>query len=102
MKKPASPKAGGSEQGALRCLELEHCLGFDSLIGTLCSRSRNRRRAAEERDTTKPTDNLVAGRSVIRLGNVATPTISVYRPPKDRDTGTAIVVFPGVLRPSRT
>src|ERR1051325_8911524 len=50
---------------------------------------------AAERDTTKPTDNLVAGRSVVRLGNVSTPTIAIYRPAKDKDTGAAVVVFPG-------
>jgi acetyl esterase/lipase len=49
----------------------------------------------EEKDTTKPTDNLVGGRNLIRLGNVSTPTLAVYRPPKDKDTGAAVVVFPG-------
>jgi len=49
----------------------------------------------EEKDTTKPTDNLVGGRKLIRLGNVSTPTLAVYRPPKDKDTGAAVVVFPG-------
>jgi acetyl esterase/lipase len=51
--------------------------------------------AGEERDTTGPSGNLVAGRKVVRLGFVNNPTISVYRPPKDKDTGTAVVVFPG-------
>ncbi len=49
----------------------------------------------EERDTTKPTDNLVAGRPVARIGNVSTPTMTIYRAPKDKDTGAAVVVFPG-------
>ncbi|HXG46875.1 MAG TPA: alpha/beta hydrolase [Methylomirabilota bacterium] len=49
----------------------------------------------EEHDTTKPTDNLIAGRRLIRLGNVSKPTISVYRPPKDQDTGAAVLVCPG-------
>jgi acetyl esterase/lipase len=49
----------------------------------------------EEKDTTKPTDNLVAGRKVVRLGNVNNPTIAIYRPAKDQDTGAAVVVFPG-------
>ena len=48
-----------------------------------------------ERDTTKPTDGLVAGKPVIRLGNVARPILSIYRPPADRDTGTAVMVCPG-------
>ena len=49
----------------------------------------------EEHDTTKPSDGLVAGKPVIRLGNVANPTISIYRPPADKATGAAIVVCPG-------
>jgi acetyl esterase/lipase len=49
----------------------------------------------EERDTTRPTDGLVAGKSVVRLGNVSKPTITLYQPPADKDTGTAVVVCPG-------
>jgi acetyl esterase/lipase len=49
----------------------------------------------EEKDTTKPSDNLIAGRPVIRLGDVSVPTITVYRAPSDRNTGTAVVVCPG-------
>ncbi len=49
----------------------------------------------KEKDLTKPTDGLVAGKSVIRLGNVSTPTITVYRPPADKNTGAAVVVCPG-------
>jgi acetyl esterase/lipase len=47
-----------------------------------------------EKDTTTAKDDLVAGRSVIRLGNVGNPTITLYQP-KHNNTGTAIVVFPG-------
>lgn len=49
----------------------------------------------EEKDTTKPTDNLVAGKRLIRLGNVSKPTITVYRPPADSNTGAAVLVAPG-------
>lgn len=49
---------------------------------------------APEADTTKPTDHLVAGRPVIRLGNVSTPTLTLY-PPAATNTGTAVLVFPG-------
>jgi hypothetical protein len=49
----------------------------------------------EERDTTKPTDNLIAGKPVIRLANASKPTISIYRPAADTDTGAAVVVCPG-------
>lgn len=48
-----------------------------------------------EADTTKPDGALVAGRRVIRLGNVSEPTLTVYRPPKEKANGAAVVVFPG-------
>lgn len=40
-------------------------------------------------------DGLVVGKRLIRLGNVSTPTITLYRPPQAKDTGAAVVVFPG-------
>jgi acetyl esterase/lipase len=49
----------------------------------------------EEREVTKPTDPLIAGRPVVRIGNVSVPTITLYRAPADKATGTAVVVFPG-------
>lgn len=49
----------------------------------------------EEKDTTKPADGLVAGKPVIRLGNVSRPSLQIFRPPADKDTGTAVVVLPG-------
>jgi acetyl esterase/lipase len=48
-----------------------------------------------EHDTTKPTDNLVGGKRLIRLGNVSTPTLTIYPAPKDHNTGAAVIVFPG-------
>ncbi len=48
-----------------------------------------------EADTTKSDGGLVAGKRVIRLGNVSSPTLTVYRPPEGKDTGAAVVVFPG-------
>lgn len=47
----------------------------------------------EEKDTTKPGQDK--GRHITRLGNVSKPTITVFRPPADKDTGAAIVVCPG-------
>ena len=47
-----------------------------------------------EADMTTAKDNLIAGRPLIRLGNVSVPTLTVY-PPKTPNTGAAIVVFPG-------
>jgi acetyl esterase/lipase len=47
-----------------------------------------------EVDTTKP-DQDEPGKRVIRLGNVTNPTLSVYKPVASKDTGAAVVVFPG-------
>jgi acetyl esterase/lipase len=47
-----------------------------------------------EADMTTPKDNLVAGRAVIRLGNVSQPTITLYKP-QGKNTGAAVLVFPG-------
>lgn len=49
----------------------------------------------EEKDLSKPTDGLVAGRPLIRLGNVSDPTLRVFRPAADRETGAAVLVCPG-------
>ncbi|MBT9333268.1 alpha/beta hydrolase [Paracidobacterium acidisoli] len=48
-----------------------------------------------EVDTNTAKDPLVAGRPIIRLGNVSTPTITLYRPTSGISTGAAVVVFPG-------
>jgi len=48
-----------------------------------------------EADLTKDSDPLIAGRRIIKLGNVSTPQLAVYRPAKDTDTGAAVVVCPG-------
>lgn len=47
-----------------------------------------------EVDMTTAKDNLIAGKPLIRLGNVSLPTITLYAP-KGANTGAAIVVFPG-------
>ena len=49
----------------------------------------------EEKDTSKPGEGLVAGRPLIRLGNVSSPTIQVFQPPVEKNTGAAVIVFPG-------
>jgi acetyl esterase/lipase len=48
-----------------------------------------------ERDMTKPGDGLQSGKPVVRIGNVSTPTLTLYQPPPDKDTGAAVVVCPG-------
>ena len=49
---------------------------------------------APEIDATTAKDRLVAGKPVIRLGNVSAPTLTLYAP-KSENTGVGIVVFPG-------
>jgi acetyl esterase/lipase len=48
-----------------------------------------------ETDTTKPTDNLIAGRRLIRLGNVFQPSIQIFKPPQGSSTGASVLVCPG-------
>src|ERR1035441_3385042 len=48
-----------------------------------------------EKDTTKPTDSLIAGKPVVRLGPVSSPSMTLYRAPQDKNTGATVVVFPG-------
>ena len=47
-----------------------------------------------EIDTTTAKDNLIAGKPLIRLGNVSAPTLTLYTP-TGNNTGAAVVVFPG-------
>jgi acetyl esterase/lipase len=47
-----------------------------------------------ETDTTTAKETLIAGKPIIRLGNVSAPTLTLYSP-KDKNTGAAVVVFPG-------
>ena len=49
---------------------------------------------APEADTTTAKDHLVAGKTVIRIGNVSAPTLTLYTP-QGKNTGAAVVVFPG-------
>jgi acetyl esterase/lipase len=47
-----------------------------------------------EGDTTTAKDHLVAGKRVIRIGNVSAPTLTLYTT-EGKSTGAAVVVFPG-------
>ncbi len=47
-----------------------------------------------EVDTTTAKDKLIAGKPVVRLGNVSSPALTLYSP-KGANTGAAVVVFPG-------
>jgi acetyl esterase/lipase len=48
-----------------------------------------------EHDTSKPGVGLIAGKPLIRLGNVSEPSITIYRPEAAKDTGAAVVICPG-------
>lgn len=48
-----------------------------------------------EQDLTKDKDRLIAGRRIIKLGNVATPQVHLFQPPKEKRNGTAVVICPG-------
>ena len=48
-----------------------------------------------EVDQTKPADKLIAGRRIIKLGNVSAPQLTVFRAPKEKDTGASVVICPG-------
>ncbi len=48
-----------------------------------------------EIDTTTAKDNLIAGKPLIRLGNVSIPTITLYKPKGANGVAPAVVVFPG-------
>ncbi len=48
-----------------------------------------------EADITKPTDPLIAGKPLMHLSNVSTPTLTVYKPADTNNTGAAVLVFPG-------
>ena len=50
---------------------------------------------APERDITKPTDPLIAGRRIIKIANVTEPTLTVYKANAATNSGAAVLVFPG-------
>lgn len=55
----------------------------------------NELKLAPEVDISKPTDETKAGKSIIRLGNVSEPTLTIYKPDPQNDTGATVLVFPG-------
>lgn len=48
-----------------------------------------------EADTSNAKSELIAGKPLIRLGNVSVPTITLYKPAKAESPVPAVVVFPG-------
>lgn len=48
-----------------------------------------------EHDTTTPEMPRIAGRAVVRLGNVSDPTLTLYKASAANNTHAAVVVFPG-------
>jgi len=50
---------------------------------------------APETNGTKPTDRSPAGKPVVRLTNIGTPTLAFYPAPSSNNSGATVVVFPG-------
>jgi acetyl esterase/lipase len=50
---------------------------------------------APEHDITSIKDPLIAGRKIIKLTDVGEPTLAVYKPDPARNSGAAVLVFPG-------
>jgi len=50
--------------------------------------------AGPEQDMSKPDEGKIAGRPLVRLGNVSTPTLTLY-PAVATPTGAGVLVFPG-------
>jgi len=48
-----------------------------------------------EADTTTPDSDKIAGRRLMRIGNVSTPTLTVYPAPAGKANGTSVVICPG-------
>jgi acetyl esterase/lipase len=48
-----------------------------------------------ETDITKSSDRLVAGKPLAHMTNVSNPMLALYPPPAGKNTGAAVVVFPG-------
>ncbi len=49
----------------------------------------------EERDTSTDKSNKVDGRHVTRIGDVSTPTLTIYRPEQGKASDVAVMVCPG-------
>jgi len=48
-----------------------------------------------EANMTKAKDRVVAGKAVVRIGNVSSPTMTVYSPEPGKVNGAAVIVMPG-------
>ena len=53
------------------------------------------RSPAAETNAAVPNDKPVGGKLVMRVTNVSNPTLTIYQPPKGKETGAAVIVFPG-------
>ncbi|MEZ6077524.1 MAG: hypothetical protein R3C56_18200 [Pirellulaceae bacterium] len=49
----------------------------------------------EEGDTTTEQSNKIAGMPLIRLGNVSKPTLTIYKPAEEKNSGAAVLICPG-------
>jgi acetyl esterase/lipase len=49
----------------------------------------------DEKDTTTPSSGLIAGKRVARIGGITNPTIQIFSPASGKNSGAAVIVFPG-------
>jgi acetyl esterase/lipase len=81
---------------ALALLSASLCLGSEPPVNLWTGVAPGEKGAiAPEQDITKPSDPRTGGRSVAHIGNVSTPTFTLYRALADKNTGTTVVVLPG-------
>jgi len=93
----------------LNCRTMMVCLLWASLVGITAAAAEPRSEplwpetppgpaamvSGEEQDFTKPDDRLIAGKRIIKLGNVSRPEIQVFLPSEQQANGGAIVICPG-------
>ncbi len=48
-----------------------------------------------KQETARFGGRLVGGKRILRVSNVSVPTITLYRPPSDKNSGAAVLVCPG-------
>ncbi len=46
-------------------------------------------------ENVKTSPGLIGGKTVASIRNVSTPTMTLYQPPAGKETGAAVIVFPG-------
>ena len=95
MSRPAGPFAWIGLCAAFASLGAAARLGADPIRIWPGAAPGEKGGLGKEADTSNAESRMVAGRPVVRLGNVSDPTIEVFRAPAATSTGTAVLVCPG-------